>query len=140
MLKSFNKQNLQALRLDIDAALKQVEAKHGIKLGIANISFSADTFSTKLTGTVATETGRPVIPAQEKQLLAMIFNLPAEGLETIKIIERPTNKVWYFAGYNSRSAKMPINIIDENGKRARAPEAWVRMYLQANGTTAQPAS
>jgi len=51
---SFNKHNLINIRADIDAALKAVEQKHGMKLSLGNIRFSSDTFSGKLIGAVGT--------------------------------------------------------------------------------------
>lgn len=44
----FTKQNLPEVRADIAAALKQVGDKHGIALSIGHVSYTEDTFSTKL--------------------------------------------------------------------------------------------
>ena len=49
MINEFNKANLQQVRADIAAALKAVEEKHGLTLSIGSISYSGNTFSSKMT-------------------------------------------------------------------------------------------
>ena len=51
-ITSFDKQNLKTIRADLDAALKAVETKHGMKLSIGNIRFQANTFRTTLTSLI----------------------------------------------------------------------------------------
>lgn len=48
-IASFDKQNLKTIRADLDAALKSVEDKHGMKLSIGNIRFQSNSFKTSLT-------------------------------------------------------------------------------------------
>ena len=48
-MTTFNKTSLGNIRSDINTALAQVSKKYGIELGIGNISFTENTFSTKLT-------------------------------------------------------------------------------------------
>jgi len=62
-ITSFDKQNLKQIRADIDAALKAVEDKYGMKVSLGSIRFDANTFSGKLTAAVGkaaetTENGR----------------------------------------------------------------------------------
>lgn len=47
-IKAFDKPNLKMLRNEIDDALKHVAEKHGIRLSLGNISFTATTFTGKL--------------------------------------------------------------------------------------------
>jgi|694.fasta_scaffold24073_12 hypothetical protein len=54
-IKEFDKQNLKTLRSDIEAALAEVAKKHGITLGVGNISFRADSFSAKITAATVAE-------------------------------------------------------------------------------------
>jgi len=46
----FNNPNLDTLRTELDAALKEIAAKHGIILSIGSMSYSSDKFTTRLTG------------------------------------------------------------------------------------------
>jgi hypothetical protein len=56
-IKAFDKQNLKVIRQDINAALASVEKKHGIKLGLENISFSPDNFRGKLQAYIPNASG-----------------------------------------------------------------------------------
>jgi hypothetical protein len=47
-IKKFDKSNLGAIRADIAAALSTVEKKHGMKLDLGNIRFSANDFRATL--------------------------------------------------------------------------------------------
>lgn len=53
-INTFDKQNLKSVRIDIDAALKTVADKYGIKLSIGTIRFDGNQFNTKLSA--ATDT------------------------------------------------------------------------------------
>lgn len=64
-ITEFNTANLKELRVDIDAALAQVAAKHRIKLHIGNVRFSKAEFRTHLEGNVLSETGEKVPTIQE---------------------------------------------------------------------------
>lgn len=63
-MKNFDKQNLKTVRMDINKALAEVAAKHGISLTIGNISFTEDTFSTKLSAAIQRE-GQASLSAKE---------------------------------------------------------------------------
>src|SRR5574343_210778 len=54
-MKTFTKQNLGEVRADINAALEAVDKKHGIQLSIGNITFTAETFSTKLAANIPSD-------------------------------------------------------------------------------------
>lgn len=47
----FNKPLIKTIRNDLETALKTIESKHGIKLGIGSISFSSNSFRTRLEAT-----------------------------------------------------------------------------------------
>lgn len=131
MIKSFDRGNLPTVRADIEAALAQVAQKHGIKLGIGNIQFTPDgsSFTSKLSASVKSETGRPVMPKHEKQLLSALFNIEEEEVDTIQMIDKKSGRVFHFAGYNARSYSKPIKLIDTQGGEAKAPESWVKFHL-----------
>jgi len=48
MIKAFDKQNLQQLRADMDAAIQQVAQKHGITIRLKNISYLPERATSKL--------------------------------------------------------------------------------------------
>lgn len=84
----FTKQNLATIRKDIDAALAEVAAKHGISLGIGNISFRDDSFSTKLTAMVkssddafdSTMSAKEMTWAKDFKMYASLYGMKAEDL------------------------------------------------------------
>jgi len=71
-MKQFTRQNLKTLRQEIDKALATVCKKNGIALSIGNISFSEDTFRTKLEAAIigADTSGMSLNEIQMKKDLA----------------------------------------------------------------------
>lgn len=92
-MKSFNKQNLATIRTDLDAALEAVAKKHGIQLSVGRITFSEDSFSTKLTALIpsdsddaGTANGTEVKWAAAFKTNARFFGLKSEDLgKTVKL-------------------------------------------------------
>jgi hypothetical protein len=68
VIKSFDKTNLTAVRAEIDKALATVGTKLGIALKIGNISYSGDTFHTKLEAFVVTKDASGKSPTEVKML------------------------------------------------------------------------
>ena len=51
-MQSFNRNNLNEIRKDLEAALAQVATKHGIQLSVGTIRFGEESFSAKISGDV----------------------------------------------------------------------------------------
>lgn len=92
-ITKFDRANLKALRADIDAALATVAEKHGISLGIGNISFSGEKFTTRMTAmTVASPTTLKVV-AHNPELAAFAGTADAgDDVTTLKlVVSRPAD-------------------------------------------------
>ncbi|MDL2342523.1 MAG: hypothetical protein QFB87_05620 [Patescibacteria group bacterium] len=50
MITEFDALNLKPLRVEIEAALKQVADKHSIKLSLGSFTYQSDSFTVRLTG------------------------------------------------------------------------------------------
>ena len=56
-ITSFDTTNLKIVRADLDAALKSVAEKHGMKLSVGNIKYSSDNFKVSLIGLIGEAAG-----------------------------------------------------------------------------------
>lgn len=54
-INSFDEQNLTLIKADIDAAMKAIEAKHGIMLKLGGISFNTTSFNAKINAVLVNE-------------------------------------------------------------------------------------
>jgi len=107
-MTNFDNANLKSLRIDIDAALREVASKHGIKLSIGNISFSADRFTTRLTGlSEATVIKKTTVTTH-------IFE--ANGFKLGDTFKHKT-KTLKIVGYNSKRPKNCVELEDQNGRK-----------------------
>ena len=101
MVNNFDRQNLEQIRRDIDAALKQVMAKHNIDMSIANISFNAATFTTKLTARVK----NTQVANQANSFSLRRLGLPENAIGRT-IIYKGTG--YEIVGINMKKRKYPI--------------------------------
>ena len=113
-IEQFNKQNLQALREDINAALAQVEKKYGIKLHAGNASFSGNEVTYKLKGNVVGSAGRAITKEASQWDMYARFH----QLGHLKVGDRISiqGREFVIKGYNSRARKSPIQIEDSTGR------------------------
>lgn len=131
MVKQFDSAALRLMRTEMESALAAITAKHGVKFTIGKMLYTreGEHFHVKIEADIPTASGRKPISASEKALISMITGIPEQGMEDYKIIEKPSGTVWYITGYNSRAPKRPINIETADGRKANAPEAWVKRHL-----------
>ena len=107
-IKEFNKNNLKALRQDMNAALAKLEAQYGIQINVGNASYSDNevTFKTKC-NTISASGTAITKEAQNWSLYAEL-----NGVGQFSIGDRITlqGKVFEIAGWNTRAKKSPVMI------------------------------
>lgn len=116
-----NKQVLQALRADVNEALKAVAAKHGLGLELGNATFNPRAGTAKFAMLVAEPSasgaiGRAIIKAEaEWKELASLYRLDPKwlGVSGVRLATGATFKV---LGLVSSRAKFPV-LCDVDGKR-----------------------
>jgi hypothetical protein len=116
MITTFTRQNLPALRADIDAALKAVGEKHGIVVKTdGGGSFSPTNYTVKVGAAVKAENGEVVTKeAQDFKMLASSYGLPLEMLNKEFFVAGVSHKV---TGIYPRKHKYPVAITIQ-GRRA----------------------
>lgn len=123
-IQRFDKPSLQALRPEIQAALAAIAEKHGIKLQLGNISFTADggSFSGKIEGTV-----EAIADAAAEKMFreaASIF-----GFDPDKVATTPQGEV-RLVGYNPKK-RTKCWLISINGKPGYvADDRYVSFYFK----------
>ena len=107
-IKEFNKNNLKALRQDMNAALAKLEKQYGIQINVGNASFMANevTFKTKC-NTIGASGTAITKEAQNWSLYAEL-----NGVGQFSIGDRITiqGKVFTIEGWNTRAKKSPVMI------------------------------
>jgi len=131
-ITTFDKQNLKTLREDINNALKSVALKHGINLGIGNITYDigGQRFTTRITATtmVNTTTSLGGLPPNPKSTLNNPIPFELAGFK-IGDTFRFKTKVLKVMGYNPRKPKNCVDLQDENGKKFGASLEFVKSKL-----------
>jgi len=129
-IAEFNKDNLDILRRDINAALAAVGAKHGIGMKIGNIRFNRDSFTTKLDaavlipGATAADSQFAKYAADYKRY-APLYGYPIALLNNGQVTYNGKN--YTILGYNSRGKRYPIIARGVgDGKVYKLPESAVR--------------
>lgn len=105
-ITSFTRESLKLLRADIDAALAQVAAKHGIALASARCTFSSDNFKLAVEGATKQASGEVNTPeAASFNAMAAFYRLKPENLGASVRIEGEEYRI---SGLRPNAKKRPI--------------------------------
>jgi hypothetical protein len=121
-IKSFNKQNLSQLRIEITEALKAVGEKNGLSLSLGTISFSADQFTTRLTvNTLMPQVAGVAAPtaAGAKSMFGL----------TIGQTFQSGSKLFTITKFNPSRPKNSVSFVDQNGKKFMGSPATIKMHI-----------
>jgi hypothetical protein len=109
-LKEFDKENLQAIRNDVNSALKAVEERYGVAFDIGRITYTSATIRTKLSGTIV----GAVSGASNSVEAQLIIGLKSYGY-IYGVSEKDAKKVfsangnqYVFMGIKASSKKYPF--------------------------------
>lgn len=83
-ISQFTKQNLPAVRADIDAALAAVEKKYGIKLDIGRITFYGDTFKCQMTAAIVPDVPVAKEGASADPMANILHDVDAKYIHDLK--------------------------------------------------------
>lgn len=128
-MERFNKSTLQALRPEVQAALDAIATKHGIKLQLGNIGFSADggSFTAKIEGKVEAIADAAADKAFRET--AIMF-----GYDPDKMADTPLGKA-KLVGFNSKKRVKPW-IIECEGKKYVVDDRYCDFYFKISATPA----
>ena len=107
-IKQFDKNNLKALRQDMNAALKAIEAQYGIKISVGNASFSDNEVTFKTKCNTISKGGKP----QTKEAANWKLYATMEGLSQFSVGDRVEiqGRIFTIEGWNTRAKKSPVII------------------------------
>lgn len=131
-IKAFDKSNLKAVRADLNAALATVAAKHGITLNVGNITFRADSFSTKLTAITNNATAGAPALGNVKWTADFLKNGMRFGFAKADL-----GKTFNYYGEEvtivglRSKARQPVVLAKKNGTYIAAGSEFVRSALKA---------
>lgn len=139
MIKQFDKNNLQALRLEMNAALASLEAKHGVKFRVGNCTYTAQQVTYKLEVGLVNENGA----VETKDRESFRINAPLYGFEKDDLDKQIVygGKLYRIDGLRTTSWKNPITIKEiKTGKSYQAPANAVlrAMGRKVEGMSAGP--
>lgn len=107
-IKQFDKKNLKALRQDMNAALKAIEAQYGIKINVGNASFSDNEVTFKTKCNTIGEGGK----AQTKEANQWKMYAELNGVGQFSVGDRVElqGRIFTIEGWNTRARKSPVMI------------------------------
>ena len=113
-ITTFNKSNLQSLRIEIDNALKSVEDQFGIKLHAGNASFSGNEVTFKLKGNTIGEGGTVIT----REATNWNRHRGLHGMDHLSVGDQITiqGKAYTLTGFNTRARKAPVEFKDSLGR------------------------
>ena len=120
-IQQFDRKNLKALRQDMNAALKAIEAQYGIQINVGNASFSDNEVTFKTKCNTIGEGGK----AQTKEANQWKLYAELNGVGQFSVGDRITiqGQVFTIEGWNTRAKKAPVMIKDvATGKSYKCPK------------------
>ena len=109
-ITEFNKENLLQMRIEINAALRTITAQYGVDFKLGNISFTGQTFNSKLEGAVRNAETGAVQSKEFIDLKAIGKMYLGEEFDTEKTYKHSDLGNIKVVGYNRRSPKYPFVI------------------------------
>jgi len=127
-IKEFSRQSLRALRVDLDAAMAKVAAKHGISLTAGNISFTSETATIKVAAGVISASG--VVVTKEAKAFNQYKRLAGLGNFNVGDSVNIQGKQYTITGYKPRSKS---SVCIENAK-GQGYKVSADMVIRENST------
>jgi hypothetical protein len=116
MITEFTKANLSLLRVELQAAVEAVAAKHGISVQLKNISFDAGTFRVPLEAKCA--------KANEQEAALLRMACETYGLDPDKVAPSGHRLVGFEGARKAKPWKL-----EKDGKPYSAPTEWAKRYF-----------
>ena len=126
-ITEFNKANLKALRVELEAAHKAIEKKFGIQLKAGNISFSGNEANIKLKANTIGAQGTAI--TKEAKQFALYAELGGYGHLKVGSQVEINGTLLTIKGYNSRAPKSPIQL-EANGRGYKCSERALQNAIQ----------
>lgn len=114
-IEKFDKENLGALRRDIEAAIAAVADRHGVVLRLKAMRFDPASFSVSLEGEA---------PAAMQAIF--LRNVADYGLDAAKV----TPEGYRLTGYDKSRRSKPWLVTDRNEALRLAPTNWVLVHFR----------
>jgi len=132
-MEKFDRPNLRSLRPELEKALADVCAKHGITATIGNGSFTE--FECKFKLTLNLEGSNDAQTTLEKAqfgLCAKAYGLEPTDLGKTFMVN---NNLYVITGINPNRPKFPISGVRSDGKKFKFPALTVKAALARNRAT-----
>lgn len=117
-ISKFDKQNLKAIRAEVDIALKAISDKYGINLKIGNMSYADGRFTTKLEGIA--EANKDAEQNNLKMWASVI------GVDINKTFRDNMGTVHTLVKYDNKKRTAPWITQGSNGKQYKMTDEQVR--------------
>ena len=117
MIAVFDKQTLNALRVELNATLADFASKHGITLQLGNISFRESEFTAKLEAKIV---GAKTFADMKLERMMVAYSLGRLGRD---------NRV--LVGLNPKAHRYPF-VYEQAGKRFRCSLESAKLYFGTN--------
>jgi len=136
-IQTFNRSNVQSMRMEIEAALKTVSAKYNVTVGIGRITFTANEMRCKLTAVAGTgaSAGAPAAAPNAIPMAALmttgvrILGITVNELRneyTVAGVPGPVTLV----GYMPRRFKYPFTVRTRSGKQYKISTYMAQSMLK----------
>lgn len=109
-MKQFTADNLPEIRIDIQAALKAVEDKHGITLKLAAINYNKTNFTSKVEANIIGGETRKEIDYRHRHEM--------RGLPKLHSLIKMDGEIWEIVGWAKASRKYCV-IVSNGSKEMR---------------------
>lgn len=111
-ITQFDKSNIRALRIELNAAMQSVSDKYGVKIHAGNASFSSNEVTFKVKLNILNENGLALTQNAENFELVK----DANGLSHLSIGDSVTlsGASYILSGFNNRASKNQIEVSKNN--------------------------
>ena len=109
-ITEFNRNNIKALRIEMDEALQTISKKYGIQIETGNASFSGNEVTFKVKANAVGTNGTVI--TKEAEMFKRIKNIKGLGHLSVGDTIRIQGNAYTLTGFNNRAPKSPIQFTD----------------------------
>jgi len=128
----FTREKLRSFRKDFDDAVKHLERKYEMKLDVGNISFTAESFTVRITGSKANEFGEKIVDPDKFRRSANLVGYKGELGFTYYI----NSTTYTVIDIDLKKPRNCMILKCNNGSTYKASAATVNRYVDKFAKTA----
>lgn len=122
----FNRTTCSEVEAEVTAAIKSIEEKFNVIITRKTGKFSPECLTLTFEINLKSESGKPKLSSLDLSMLEMETGYKPEQIISSNFVDRASGRIFTVIGYNHRAKRMPVDLMDQNGRRVKSSGAFLK--------------